>query len=67
MKKVFFLLAAAFVTLTAAALLLTLLSMGLAAHRRLIAELRCAGMTRMGIVRLTLAEALAILLGGDGE
>lgn len=52
------------VTLTAAALLLTLLSMGLAAHRRLIAELRCAGMTRMGVVRLTLAEAMAILLPG---
>ena len=48
--------------LTAVAMLATVLTIGLATHRRRIAELRCAGMTRGGVARLTALEALVAIV-----
>ena len=50
--------------LTAVALLVTILSLGLASKHRRIAELRCAGMTRLGVARLTLLESMLLILPG---
>ena len=50
--------------LTAVAMLATVLTIGLATHRRRIAELRCAGMTRGGVARLTLLEAVVSIVPG---
>ena len=50
--------------LTAVAMLATVLTIGLATHRRRIAELRCAGMTRGGVARLTALEAIVAIVPG---
>ena len=50
--------------LTAVAMLATVLAIGLATHRRRIAELRCAGMTRGGVARLTALEAFVAIVPG---
>ena len=50
--------------LTAVAMLATVLTIGLATHRRRIAELRCAGMTRGGVARLTALEAIVSFVPG---
>ena len=50
--------------ITSSCLLSTVLMIGLAVRRRRIAELRCAGMTRGGVARLVVAEALTMLIPG---
>lgn len=50
--------------IAATCLLATILSIGLELRRRRIAELRCAGMTRGGVVRLVAAEASLLIVTG---
>ncbi len=50
--------------ITAACMLGTVLTIGLTLRRKRIAELRCAGMTRSGVLRLLLAETALLLLAG---
>ena len=50
--------------ITAAFMLVTVLTMGIAEHRRRIAMLRCVGMTRGGVALLTLAETAVLAIAG---
>ena len=50
--------------ITAIAMLVTVLSAGLAAERRRLALLRCAGLTRGGAARLIALETLVLALAG---
>jgi hypothetical protein len=50
--------------ITASCLMATVLLIGVALQRRRIAELRCAGMTRGGVVRLLLAETALMVAPG---
>lgn len=50
--------------IAACCLLATVLSIGLELQRRRIAELRCAGMTRSGVVRLVAAEMSMLVVPG---
>ncbi|MBR3085624.1 MAG: ABC transporter permease, partial [Kiritimatiellae bacterium] len=50
--------------LTASCLVSTILLIGLALHRRRIAELRCAGMTRSGVAGLVCCETLIVVAAG---
>lgn len=50
--------------ISASCLVATVLLIGLAVRRRRIAEFRCAGMTRLGVARLFLAETMLAVVSG---